>query len=89
MWLPIPFQNRPLQYNEVNYGMLIDADFDRSTGYGGIDYQLQVGWNNQTKTWDKTLREWGSNGQIRVLNYERNYTGFFQKQQKLVDSLST
>ena len=32
MWLPIPFQNHTLQYNEVITGMLIDADFDRSTG---------------------------------------------------------
>jgi hypothetical protein len=85
LWLTFPFKDRPIKYAEVNYGMLIDADFNPSTGYDGIDYQLQVGWNNQTKTWDKTLSEWGTNGQIRTLDIKHNYTGFFEKQGKFVE----
>jgi hypothetical protein len=85
LWLYFPFEDRPIQYNEVNYGMLIDADFNPNTGYDGIDYQLQVGWKNQTKTWDKTLFEWGRNGQTRTLDVKHNYSGFFEKQGKFVE----
>ena len=52
---PIRLYGRNVQ---VNYGMLIDADFDNNTGYDGIDYKLEVGWNNQTNKWDKTLTQW-------------------------------
>ena len=78
---------RLIQYTEVNYGMLIDADFNPNTGYDGFDYQLQVGWKNQTKTWDKTLLEWGRNGQTRILDEKHNYSGFFEKQEKFVELL--
>ena len=37
--------------------MLIDSDFNKNTGYGGIDYLFQLGWNNNTKRWDKNLWE--------------------------------
>jgi hypothetical protein len=29
LWTFLPFQDRPLKYNKVDYGMLIDSDFDK------------------------------------------------------------
>ena len=39
--------------NLLIYGMLIDSDFDPFTGKDGIDYQLEIQWNNQTRSWTK------------------------------------
>lgn len=48
-----PFQDRHLKYNKVDYGMLMDSDFDKNTGYEGIDYKLEISWNNKTGEWTK------------------------------------
>ena len=53
LWTFFPFQNL-LKYNTVDYGMLIDSDFDNKTGFGGIDYKLEIS-GNHTKTWTKKL----------------------------------
>src|SRR5918995_2987474 len=38
LWLYFPFKaNHSSPNEEVSYGMLIDTDFDRTTGYAGID----------------------------------------------------
>jgi hypothetical protein len=84
VWLFFPFQDKPSQYDTVKYGMLIDADFSKKSGYDGIDYQFEISWNNQTKTWSKILEEWSPNGSQRTLNLQPNYTGFFEKQKEYV-----
>ena len=55
LWLYHPFQvnQSNLKNEEVNYGMYIDADFNDRTGFEGIDYKFEVGWNNQSKKWNK------------------------------------
>ena len=64
----------------VNYGMFIDADFDEATGFGGIDYKVEISWNNQTKIWTKVLEKWSHFGDSLVLeNQTIPYTNFSKK----------
>lgn len=79
LWLFFPFKDHPSKYNTVSYGMSIDADFNNKTGIHGIDYQIEIIWKNETKTWDKMVYEWSSNGAARVLDNKTNYTDFYQK----------
>jgi hypothetical protein len=76
LWTFLPFQGDPLEYKKVDYGMLIDSDFDRSTGFEGIDYKLEISWDNQTKEWTKKLVQWSVNGDQRILKMSKNYTRF-------------
>jgi hypothetical protein len=85
VWLYFPFENEPTSYNAMNYGMYIDSDFDKTTGYGGIDYQLEIGWNNNSKTWTKLLEKWSPNGDEKTIRVENNYTGFFEEDKKYVE----
>lgn len=84
LWTYFPFINKPIMYEQVNYGMLIDSDFDKSTGYGGIDYLFQIGWNNNTKRWDKNLWELSPTGEQQTLIDEHNFTGFYEHQKAYV-----
>jgi hypothetical protein len=84
LWLFFPFKDKPSQYDTMKYGMLIDADFNKKSGYEGIDYQFEIRWNNQTQTWTKILEGWSPNGSQRTLDVIYNYTGFFQKQKDFV-----
>ena len=43
IWLLFPFKELPIREN-INYGMYIDSDFDRKTGFGGIDYKIEIQW---------------------------------------------
>ena len=85
IWLSGPFDNSPLEHTVVNYGMYIDADFDKRTGYGGIDYKLELAWNNDTKSWTKILEKWSPNGDTKTIMLDNNYTGFFEKDKKYVE----
>jgi hypothetical protein len=84
LWLFFPFKDKPSQYDTMKYGMLIDADFNKKSGYEGIDYQFEISWNNQTQTWTKILESWSPNGSQRTLDVIYNYTGFFQNQKDFV-----
>jgi hypothetical protein len=70
LWLYFPFKsNHSSSSNEnVNYGMFIDADFDQTTGYGGIDYKVELSWDNQSKQWTQVLEKWSHYGEIKSLN---------------------
>jgi hypothetical protein len=85
IWLSAPVKGKPTEYADLNYGMYIDADFDRQTGYGGIDYKVEIGWNNNTKTWSKTLEKWSPFGDTKTMAKEDNYTGFFERGKKYVE----
>src|SRR5215831_9968936 len=67
IWTYLPFKAKPTRYEQVNYGMLIDSDFDKNTGYGGIDYLFQIGWSNNIKTWNKTLWQLSPTGEMKTL----------------------
>ena len=70
LWLYFPFKsNHSSSPNEnVNYGMFIDADFDQTTGYGGIDYKIEIGWDNQSEQWTQVLEKWSHYGETKVLS---------------------
>jgi hypothetical protein len=78
VWVLAPFIRQPSQYDALNYGVMVDSDYDKTTGVGGVDYQLEVSWKNKTKTWDKALTEWSTSGRSKLLVENRNYTGFYQ-----------
>jgi hypothetical protein len=77
IWVLFPFRELPVGYSIFNYGMLIDSDFDEDTGAGGIDYQLEIRWNNETNTWTRVLTEWSSTAVGgRILEESNNFTRF-------------
>jgi hypothetical protein len=79
LWLLLPFNEQP-SIGNVNYGMLIDADFNDKTGFDGIDYKIEISWNNEIKRWSKILEEWSPYGKTRVLdNKTISYTDFSKK----------
>jgi hypothetical protein len=90
LWLSKPFKEQPPNlFKEVDYGMFIDSDFNSKTGFGGIDYKVEIGWNNDTKTWKKTIERWGQYDTNRkVIQPPSNYTNFYGKGESYV-SLSS
>lgn len=85
LWLTKPFVTKPISFREVDYGMLIDSDFDSKTGFGGIDYKVEINWKSTTKTWTKTVEQWGQyDSNRRVIKTYPNYTNFYQTGQSYV-----
>jgi hypothetical protein len=78
LWLYFPFIAKP-SYTSVNYGMLIDADFDKETGFDGIDYQFEIKWDESRGAWNKTLEAWSPNGDERTIDFKHNYTNFYEQ----------
>lgn len=75
LWLLFPFKELPVGYSTLNYGILIDSDFDERTGIGGIDYQLEIRWDNETNTWSRLLTEWSSSAVGgRIIEENKNLT---------------
>ena len=78
LWLGAPFKEARND-TKVNYGMYIDSDFDDGTGLKGIDYKVEIQWNNQTKNWSRIIESWSHIGKTRVLENISNYTGFYKE----------
>ena len=78
LWLP-SFKEIPTSGKKINYGMYIDADLNNRTGIKGIDYKVEIEWDNKSKTWTRVFEEWSSTGKSRTLSIQHNYTGFFEK----------
>ena len=70
---------------EVDYGMFIDADFNSKTGYGGLDYKVELQWKNESKSWTKVVETWSKNGKERTIDITPNVTNFFEKEKYFVD----
>ena len=83
LWLLFPFKENP-PINEVDYGMFIDADFNSKTGYGGIDYKVEMQWKNESKSWDKVIETWSRNGKERTIAIYPNMSNFFEKEKNYV-----
>ena len=75
LWLS-GFRKAPPR-EEVVYGMLVDADLKNNTGNQGIDYQIEIQWNNATRTWTRVFNEFSSGGNQRSLEKPQNITDFF------------
>lgn len=72
--------NNHLNLHHVNYliyGMLIDSDFDLLTGKDGVDYQLEIQWNNQTQSWTRFVDEYSSSDSFRTIQKQENYFDFY------------
>lgn len=72
--------NNNLTLHNVNfliYGMLIDSDFDPVTGKDGIDYQIEIQWNNQTQSWTRFFGEYSSTNSFRTIQKQDNYSKFY------------
>jgi len=78
LWLA-NFTTSPNNYENINYGMYFDADSNNSTGLSGIDYKIEVGWNNENRTWTRVFEEWSSNGGEKTLDKKENVTDFFEE----------
>jgi hypothetical protein len=78
LWLYFPVKSQPNPINEeVDYGMYIDADFDDKTGYGGIEYKVEISWDNETKEWRKVLEKWSHYGEtLTVQNQTIPFANF-------------
>lgn len=72
LWLS-SFDNSPAK--NMWYGMLVDADFNNSTGYQGIDYKSEIFWDNTRKNWTRVFNELSSiPGKEKVLEIRQNHT---------------
>lgn len=76
LWLA-NFTDAPTEYENVNYGMYFDVDSNNRTGSGGVDYKVEVNWNNKSRIWTRLLEEWSSTGHNNTLDKE-NTTDFFE-----------
>jgi hypothetical protein len=80
MWLFKPFKEHPKSFTEVDYGMFIDSDFNSKTGFGGIDYKIEIGWDNDTNLWTKKVERWGHYDTYqKTIENITNYTGFYEQ----------
>ncbi len=80
IWLSAPFKINSTKI--IKYGMLIDTDFDKETGWDGIDNQFEIKWDNNIKNWTKNLEVWSYNGQQKNLQIENNNQNEFFKMKK-------
>lgn len=89
LWLPslsgLTSSNGKPSADVIAYGIMIDADLNSDSGFQGVDYELQISWNNHTKTWTRTLIEYASDGNSRGISPpETNFTGFTEKNKNYV-----
>lgn len=63
--------------------MLFDSDFNTDTGYQGIDYQVEIKWNQTSKKWMRSFNEFSANGHTRNITLiEDNHMNFFDDNNK-------
>lgn len=65
---------------QIYYGILVDSDFNNDTGYQGIDYQVEVKWNDTSKKWNRSFNEFSADGHTRnISNIDYNHQGFYDR----------
>jgi hypothetical protein len=77
IWLA-GFNVSPKDYELVDYGMYFDTDSNNETGLSGIDYKVEVSWDNKSGTWTRLFEEWSSSGDSKTLSKQENITDFFE-----------
>ena len=84
LWLNSNFRYEPPINDDhiLSYGMLIDVDSNKKTGVQGIDYMIEIKYEDNM--WTKVFEEWSSSKEIKTVGMISNYTGFFEKQKKYV-----
>jgi hypothetical protein len=63
------------------YGILIDADSNQATGKDGVEYQVELQWNNQTNTWIRFFTQYSSDGFRRNIELDLNHTDHFREEE--------
>jgi hypothetical protein len=76
LWMA-DFRASPDDYEKVNYGIYFDADSNNRTGFSGIDYKVEISWNNESRTWTRVFEEWSASGKAKTLDKKENITDFF------------
>jgi hypothetical protein len=72
--------NNISKIKQVYYGILIDSDFNNDTGYQGIDYQVEVKWNDTSNKWIRSFNEFSANGHTRnISNIDIDHKNFLNK----------
>lgn len=70
---------------QIYYGILIDSDFNNDTGYQGIDYQVEIKWNEVSNSWTRTFNEFSANGHTRNISaIDNNHKNFFDKKSESI-----
>ncbi len=82
LWLFLPFQQYPSP-KEVDYGMFIDSDFDSKTGFGGMDYKVEIQWNQTSKSWDYVIESWSLYGDKKVIEKKIIIPNFMKKMKNM------
>jgi hypothetical protein len=82
LWLskPIGSVYNLSQADILIYGILIDADSNQATGKDGVEYQVELQWNNQTQTWIRFFTQYSSDGFTRIIELDLNYTELFREE---------
>jgi hypothetical protein len=76
----LPTGNDISNSRQIYYGILIDSDFNNDTGYQGIDYQVEIKWNDTSKKWNRSFNEFSANGHTRnITNVIDNHINFLNK----------
>lgn len=66
--------------NQLYYGILIDSDFNNDTGYQGIDYQVEIKWNDTSNKWIRSFNEFSAGGHARnISNIDTDHKNFYNK----------
>jgi len=86
IWLGGAVKQNPSLYGASTavYGVLIDEDNNPLTGKYGVDYQKEIQWSGNTHSWSSLFVQYSSPTNFRTLDVEKNYSGFFQNNQKYV-----
>lgn len=80
IWLRLPVSASPYTVNELTYGMLVDADNDETTGIRGVDYVIEIKWEDNK--WTRIFTELSSHKEIRIIEKSELDAEFFSEKDK-------
>ena len=72
LWLKDNFTKNPIEHIP-HYSLYVDIDSNNNSGYSGVDYIVELSWDNETKTWTRQVSEISSSFQYKILSKEENY----------------
>jgi hypothetical protein len=65
---------------QIYYGILFDSDANNNTGFQGIDYQVEIKWNDTSKDWKFIYNEFSANGKTRnITTVVENLNNFYDR----------
>lgn len=83
LWLTFPVNEGPSIVDELTYGMLIDVDANENTGIKGVDYVVEIKWEDNV--WTRYFTELSTHQEVKLLSKNvENFETFFDKGKKYV-----